>query len=104
MLLDDLHDCLIEDICKLVNCCLKYTGRRVCLLQFVPSFSWPNFDTYHCFCLGYRIGEVLDGRYEVAASHGRGVFSSVVRARDMKASGKEHDEVAIKIIRNNDVM
>ena len=97
----------MEDICKLVNRCLKCTEKRACLLQFVPSFSWPhisNFDTYHCFCLGYRIGEVLDSRYEVAASHGRGVFSSVVRARDMKASGKEHDEVAIKIIRNNDVM
>lgn len=53
---------------------------------------------------GFRIGEVLDGRYEVASSHGRGVFSTVVRARDMKAGGGEPDEVAIKIIRNNETM
>lgn len=62
--------------------------------------NWDDAEGYYC----YRIGEVLDGRYEVAASHGRGVFSSVVRARDLKATQKESDEVAIKIIRNNEVM
>ena len=30
-----------------------------------------------------QVGEVMDGRYEVFASNGKGVFSSVVRARDM---------------------
>ncbi|KAH7445400.1 hypothetical protein KP509_01G007000 [Ceratopteris richardii] len=62
--------------------------------------NWDDGEGYYC----HRIGEVLDGRYEIAASHGRGVFSSVVRARDLKATRKDLDEVAIKIIRNNDVM
>ncbi|KAI5074212.1 hypothetical protein GOP47_0010173 [Adiantum capillus-veneris] len=62
--------------------------------------NWDDAEGYYC----HRIGEVLDGRYEIAASHGRGVFSSVVRARDLKASRKDVEEVAIKIIRNNDVM
>lgn len=62
--------------------------------------NWDDGDGYYC----YRIGEVLDFRYEVAASHGRGVFSTVVRARDLKASHGETEEVAIKIIRNNELM
>ncbi|MCO5587616.1 hypothetical protein L7F22_041565 [Adiantum nelumboides] len=62
--------------------------------------NWDDAEGYYC----HRIGEVLDGRYEVAASHGRGVFSSVVRARDLKANRKDVEEIAIKIIRNNDVM
>lgn len=53
---------------------------------------------------GYRFGEVLDGRYEVIASHGKGVFSTVVRAKDLKAGKGDPEEVAIKIIRNNETM
>lgn len=34
------------------------------------------------FHAGYRFGEVLDGRYEIIAAHGKGVYSNVVRARD----------------------
>ncbi|KAK8549851.1 hypothetical protein V6N13_055416 [Hibiscus sabdariffa] len=34
---------------------------------------------------GYRFGEVLDSRYEVPAAHGKGVFSTVVRAKDLKS-------------------
>ncbi|MCI13590.1 serine/threonine-protein kinase PRP4, partial [Trifolium medium] len=52
----------------------------------------------------YRFGEILDGRYEVTAAHGKGVFSTVVRAKNLKAGNGEPDEVAIKIIRNNDTM
>lgn len=52
----------------------------------------------------YRLGEVLDGRYEVIAAHGKGVFSTVVRAKDMKRGKSDPEEVAIKIIRNNDTM
>lgn len=62
--------------------------------------NWDDAEGYYC----HRIGEVLDGRYEVAASHGRGVFSTVVRARDLRSNRKDVEEVAIKIIRNNDVM
>jgi serine/threonine-protein kinase PRP4 len=43
--------------------------------------NWDDAEGYY----GYRIGEVLDGRYEVIASHGKGVFSSVVRVKDLKA-------------------
>ena len=47
---------------------------------------------------------MLDSRYEVIALHGRGVFSTVVRAADRKAADEQHPEVAIKIIRSNDTM
>src|SRR4051794_12705941 len=50
----------------------------------------------------YRVilGEVLDKRYHVYANLGRGVFSSVVKARDTDGG----EDVAIKIIRNNETM
>jgi hypothetical protein len=54
--------------------------------------------------VGHRFGEVLDGRYEIVAAHGKGVFSTVVRARDLNAGIDEPEEVAIKIIRNNETM
>lgn len=50
---------------------------------------------------GVRIGEQLDRRYTVYGYTGQGVFSNVVRARD---SLKGNMEVAIKIIRNNEMM
>lgn len=53
---------------------------------------------------GHRFGEILDGRYEVTAAHGKGVFSTVVRAKDLKAGPGDPEEVAIKIIRNNETM
>ena len=50
------------------------------------------------------MGEQLDGgRYEVFATHGRGVFSSVLRTRDL-ASDPPGAEVAIKVIRANETM
>uniref|UniRef100_A0A6N2MXK7 non-specific serine/threonine protein kinase n=4 Tax=Salix viminalis TaxID=40686 RepID=A0A6N2MXK7_SALVM len=52
----------------------------------------------------YRFGEVLDGQYEIVAAHGKGVFSTVVRAKDLKAVIDGPEEVAIKIIRNNETM
>ena len=48
-----------------------------------------------------RIGEQLDRRYTVFGYTGHGVFSNVVRARDRL---KGDHEVAIKIIRNNEMM
>jgi serine/threonine-protein kinase PRP4 len=54
-----------------------------------------------------QVGEIMDNRYEVYATHGKGVFSTVLRARDM---AKKHPtsgapiEVAIKVIRANDIM
>ena len=48
-----------------------------------------------------RIGEQLDRHYTVYGYTGQGVFSNVVRARD---SLKGNQEVAIKVIRNNEMM
>lgn len=52
----------------------------------------------------YRItlGETLnDGRYQVFAHLGKGMFSSVVKARDLHNGNKE---VAIKIVRSQEIM
>ena len=47
----------------------------------------------------------MDKRYEVFACHGKGVFSIVVRARDVSKRDElgQHPEVAIKLIRANEV-
>uniref|UniRef100_A0A2P2L7G8 Serine/threonine-protein kinase PRP4 homolog n=1 Tax=Rhizophora mucronata TaxID=61149 RepID=A0A2P2L7G8_RHIMU len=62
--------------------------------------NWDDAEGYY----SYRFGEILDSRYEIAAAHGKGVFSTVVRAKDLKVSNGEPEEVAIKIIRNNETM
>ena len=61
-------------------------------------------NSHGCSSAAFRAKEVLDARYEVLALHGRGVFSTVVRAADRKAVDDQHPEVAIKIIRSNDTM
>ncbi|XP_014673306.1 PREDICTED: serine/threonine-protein kinase PRP4 homolog [Priapulus caudatus] len=64
-----------------------------------PSLTdnWDDAEGYY----RVRIGEMLDSRYAVYGFTGQGVFSNVVRARD-QARGTM--DVAIKIIRNNDIM
>ncbi|XP_019180421.1 PREDICTED: serine/threonine-protein kinase prpf4B [Ipomoea nil] len=62
--------------------------------------NWDDAEGYY----SYRLGEVLDGRYEIIAAHGKGVFSMVVRAKDLKAKPGDPQEVAIKMIRNNETM
>ncbi|KAF3487681.1 hypothetical protein F2Q69_00055781 [Brassica cretica] len=62
--------------------------------------NWDDAEGYY----SYQFGELIDGRYEVIATHGKGVFSTVVRAKDLRAGPAEPDEVAIKIIRNNETM
>ncbi|KAL2200302.1 kinase-like domain-containing protein [Corynascus similis CBS 632.67] len=47
-----------------------------------------------------RPGEILDGRYQVMTTLGRGMFSGVARAVDITTK----KEVAIKIMRNNDAL
>ena len=59
--------------------------------------NWDDAEGYYRVC----IGEVLDGRYSVYGYTGQGVFSNVVRARDLT---RGNQEVAVKIIRNNEVM
>ncbi|GAB2214640.1 hypothetical protein Droror1_Dr00019000 [Drosera rotundifolia] len=62
--------------------------------------NWDDAEGYY----SYRFGEVLDGRYEITAAHGKGVFSIVVRAKDLRAGSGDPEEVAVKIIRNNETM
>lgn len=62
--------------------------------------NWDDAEGYY----SYRFGELLDGRYEIIAAHGKGVFSTVVRARDLKAKSGDPEEVAIKMIRSNETM
>lgn len=51
------------------------------------------------------LGETLDGgRYHVHANVGKGMFSSVVRARDARPEKGQSDEVAIKIVRSQESM
>jgi serine/threonine-protein kinase PRP4 len=57
----------------------------------------------------FSLGEKIDGRYEVLNAYGRGVFSTVLRARDitpLKQLQKEtmSNEIAIKVIRANERM
>ncbi|XP_066481197.1 serine/threonine-protein kinase PRP4 homolog [Tiliqua scincoides] len=59
--------------------------------------NWTDAEGYY----RVNIGEVLDKRYNVYGYTGQGVFSNVVRARDM---ARANQEVAVKIIRNNDLM
>jgi len=51
----------------------------------------------------HRVGDVLNERYKVLGSYGKGVFSTVVRCLDMKAA-VVGQEVAIKVQRNNEMM
>ncbi|KAL2130660.1 hypothetical protein VTI74DRAFT_6100 [Chaetomium olivicolor] len=47
-----------------------------------------------------RPGEILDGRYQISTTLGRGMFSGVARAVDLTTK----KVVAIKIMRNNDAL
>ncbi|KAF6809707.1 serine threonine-protein kinase prp4 [Colletotrichum sojae] len=47
-----------------------------------------------------RIGEIMDGRYQIQATLGKGMFSGVARAVDITTKKL----VAIKIMRNNDAL
>lgn len=67
------------------------------MAHFVNKFV----DSVLFFFLGVNIGETLDKRYDVYGYTGQGVFSNVIRARDTARAGQE---VAVKIIRNNELM
>ena len=84
------------------------------------SDNWDDAEGYY----RARMGEVLDGRYQVMESHGRGVFSTVVKAKDLAQKADvqpqpphpadvshpthvgegEYSEVALKVIRANETM
>ena len=59
--------------------------------------NWDDSEGYY----QVNIGEILDRRYSVFSYTGQGVFSNVVRARD---APNDNAEVAIKIIRSNELM
>eukprot|EP00922_Rhytidocystis_sp_ex-Travisia-forbesii_P071875 GHVS01107262.1.p1 GENE.GHVS01107262.1~~GHVS01107262.1.p1 ORF type:complete len:536 (+),score=126.01 GHVS01107262.1:309-1916(+) len=60
------------------------------------SDNWDDSEGYYLA----RIGELMDGRYEVKFTCGKGVFSTVVRCFD--STNNRH--VAVKVIRANDMM
>ncbi|KAH0677705.1 hypothetical protein KY285_025506 [Solanum tuberosum] len=62
--------------------------------------NWDDPEGYY----RYRFREILDGLYEILAAHGKGIFSTVVRAKDLKARPGDPEEVAITIIPNNETM
>lgn len=59
--------------------------------------NWDDPDGYYRVILG----EKLDQRYQVYSILGRGIFASVVRAKDLKQNGRD---VAIKIARRQETM
>ena len=74
-------------------------------LAFSVSISLPFLycsSLFFAFYTEYHLGEVLDGRYKITAGYGKGVFSTVVQAKDLKAGENDPEEVAIKIICNDD--
>ncbi|EKU23242.1 hypothetical protein NGA_0680100 [Nannochloropsis gaditana CCMP526] len=69
--------------------------------------NWDDHEGYY----KTLVGEVIGDRYLVLGSIGRGVFSTVLRCQDQRAlqeGGEAGDKapsvVAVKVIRNNDVM
>ncbi len=72
------------------------------IVRILYAFSKKNKEINNDFDLGVHIGETLNNRFEVFGFTGQGVFSNVVRARE-ESNGKS-TEVAIKIIRNNELM
>ena len=76
----------------------------MCCAHVCPCMACVYAHTIHLSCFwhtGVRPGEQVDRRYMVYGYTGQGVFSNVVRARDTL---KANQEVAIKIIRNNEMM
>ncbi|KAJ1023468.1 hypothetical protein NDA16_003085 [Ustilago loliicola] len=61
------------------------------------SSNWDDSEGY----LRTILGEMLDDRYQIFAVLGKGMFASVVRARDLQADGRE---AAIKIQRVQESM
>jgi len=60
--------------------------------------NWDDTEGYYRF----RPGDLLDGRFDVYANQGQGVFSSVLRVRDLKSV--DHRDYVIKLIRNKETM
>ena len=61
-----------------------------------------NYDDKEGY-FAHRVGDMLNDRYKVLGSYGKGVFSTVVRCLDTK-NEVPGTEVAIKMQRNNEMM
>eukprot|EP01125_Pyxidicula_operculata_P017997 TRINITY_DN636_c0_g1_i1.p1 TRINITY_DN636_c0_g1~~TRINITY_DN636_c0_g1_i1.p1 ORF type:complete len:539 (-),score=153.28 TRINITY_DN636_c0_g1_i1:138-1754(-) len=71
-------------------------GSSLPKLKKLTREAEPSDDSEGYYC--YRLGEVLcNNRYQIIGYHGKGMFSSVLKATDNDIK----QEVAIKIIRNN---
>ncbi|KAK7233405.1 protein kinase [Aureococcus anophagefferens] len=92
-----------------------FLGKRATAAQLLAGelgdeeqANWDDTEGYYMA----RPGEVIDGRYRVLGVVGRGVFSSVLKARDVAAEAEDDAAgkggsaryVAVKMIRNNDTM
>lgn len=66
--------------------------------------NWDDPEGYYRIVLGEHIGP--QRRYHVFANLGKGMFSEVVRAKDLGEDGKGRGdrEVAIKIVRSQETM
>jgi serine/threonine-protein kinase PRP4 len=66
--------------------------------------NWDDSEGYYRIVLGEKIGP--SGRFHVFANLGKGMFSEVVRAKDLGEDGKGSGdkEVAIKIVRSQETM
>lgn len=66
--------------------------------------NWDDSEGYYRIVLGEKIGP--SGRFHVFANLGKGMFSEVVRAKDLGEDGKGtgDKEVAIKIVRSQETM
>lgn len=58
--------------------------------------NWDDVEGYYRI----NIGEVINKKYTIKGTLGQGVFANVVRAQD----NQENNVVAIKVIRNNELM
>lgn len=59
--------------------------------------NWDDPEGYY----NIRVGDLINNRYTIKSILGQGVFATVVRAQDTSYG---NDYVAIKIVRNNDLM
>lgn len=93
---DDDDDMFAETPAKLTEASEDAKAPQVKKLDSSMLDVWDDPQGYYKVILN----ELLDDRYEVQARLGKGVFSEVVRAKDIKTGNL----VAIKIIRNDEIL
>jgi len=72
-------------------------AKKIDVDVYVNEDNWDDADGYY----NTRSNEIMNDRYEIVSSRGKGVFSTVLFAKDIKAGDNIR---AIKMIRANDVM